>query len=120
MRRILEAALHALTIPADIYWGRHYQKTTPGAELDAHPFVGVIPSGVDYRNFGPTTECVCGGDWFYFLGRPGPDRNIGVFFTDGMCMNCRALVKLATEVDDDPFPMPMRESDYFEPNGSEL
>jgi hypothetical protein len=59
-----------------------------------------IPRGDDLRWAGPTEVCLCGNDLFA-VACVFEDKQIGMYFLDGKCMGCGAVVRLPTEIDDE-------------------
>lgn len=86
-------------------------------EATDHPFIAVYPTGTDYRDLGPTSECPCGSELMYVLTQFDVEtREIGVYFTDAMCAGCNSLLLAPTPCDDTPFTRPMDDLDFFEPS----
>jgi hypothetical protein len=92
-----------------------YNQEEDREPVPAHPFPAGFPITADYRDLGPTGECVCGSDGFYILAMFDLDRTIGGYFTDGLCAECGALVKVPTEADDEQFTKPIEFEDLIEP-----
>lgn len=80
-----------------------------------HPFPKGFPITADYRDMGPTLECLCGSDGFYILAIFEDDRSVAGYYTDGMCADCGALVKVPTQADEDPFDSPIEFDELLEP-----
>lgn len=94
---------------------------TQDTEPKPHPFVDLAYTGTDYRDMGPVLDCPCGCNMIYLLTMLDPEtRDVGMYFTDGLCAKCCSLVKVATPVDDvQPWPGLFTEEDYLEPSGDE-
>ena len=57
------------------------------------------PPGADYRGI-PTYVCMCGYDMFLICTKFDPEtREPGMWFMDGMCSSCGALVTVACPAD---------------------
>lgn len=56
--------------------------------------------GKDLRWAGPTSACICGCD-LIAVACIFADKQIGMYFLDGKCMNCGAILRLPTEIDDE-------------------
>lgn len=66
-----------------------------------HDLFTTEESGPDLLFLGPTMRCVCGNEVFHALIWFSDDRSIGGYFTEMKCAFCGALVRGATEADDD-------------------
>jgi len=56
----------------------------------------------DYRWAGPTMQCICGQRLFLLIGALDPEtREIGMRFTEAICCECGALVRMATGADEE-------------------
>lgn len=66
-----------------------------------HDLFYEVPKGPDLMFLGPTVECVCGNRLFYALISFDDDRTIGSYFTEMVCVSCGALIRGATEIDED-------------------
>jgi len=125
MRRLVEFLVGLCQSPADMYWGWRLSKLAEAnmgrPKLAPHPFIDMTPSGIDYRDLGPTLECVCGSYQFYILCSFDPDtREPSAYFVDAMCAGCNAITKAPTGVDEEAFMTPMSEDDFHEPSKDEL
>ena len=56
-------------------------------------------SGADLRSLGPIHVCMCGSTLFK-VGCMFEDGDISMWFVDGECALCGALVKVPTPVDE--------------------
>lgn len=55
-------------------------------------------SGMDLSDI-ITRECICGGTLFKTVVQFDEDYEIGLYFTDGECIECGSRVKLPTPLD---------------------
>jgi len=52
----------------------------------------------DLREFGPTSECLCGNNLFGVLATFS-EGVVATYFTDAKCVACGALLRAPTEID---------------------